>query len=330
MLIRWKIREVVNKYGKGRLVLGLLAVAVVVYICLYIPACTTLVISDLLGRPRPKVFCMRFSGGLANHMFQYAVAYSMAKERNLQLIIDDDNMLIDYFNIKPNVFGDHGFNNKACCCFWVQQDDLDCGYDDRLENLPNTDLSFSGYFQSWKYWIKYEKDIRNKFQFNSDIVALADIQLRSILRERKVSAHNTTLIGIHIRNGDYSESYFASFGYQVAPASYLTSATNYYKNRFKNVLFIVCTNDFKWTSKVLSTENNIYIVKGNSAAVDMALLSMTNHTVMTVGTYGWMIAWLTRGTTIHYKYPYVPGSRFSRQFHKNYSDHFYPGWIAME
>jgi hypothetical protein len=42
---------------------------------------------------------MHFSGGLANHMFQYAFAYSMAKERNLQLIIADDNMLIDHFNI---------------------------------------------------------------------------------------------------------------------------------------------------------------------------------------------------------------------------------------
>lgn len=301
-----------------------------VYICLYIQACATLVISDLLGRPRPKFFCMHFSGGLANHMFQYAFAYSMAKERNLQPIIEDDNMLIDHFNIKPNVFEDHGFNNKACWCFWVRQDDVDCGCDNRHENLPSTDLSFDGYFQSWKYWIKYEKDIRNIFRFHSDIVAIADIQFHSIVLETKISTHNTAIIGIHIRNGNYSDSHFASFGYQVAPASYLTSATNYYKNRFKNILFIVCTNDLKWTSKVLSNENNIYIVKGNSAAVDMALLSMTNHTIMTVGTYGLMIAWLTGGTTIHYKYPYVPGSRFSRQFHKNYSDHFYPGWIPME
>lgn len=326
-------KRMINGYGCFFIgfLIWLVIVTVVLYVYAYLTMCGKFMLQDFMHIKRPKFLCLKFQGGLANQMFIYAFGLSMAKKRNMQFIVPSDNMLTKYFRILPNTWEDHGYHRRSCSCFWKREDEVDCGYDENLEKSPDTDLSFNGYFQSWKYWIDYEADVRKAFTFKSSILKEADKQISRILTLNNSStANDTVLIGVHIRNGDYSESHFSQYGYQLAPASYLESATNYFRKRFKKVLFVVCTNDIPWTRKVLSVNNDVHIVSGNPAEVDMALLSRTNHTIMTVGTYGWMIAWLTRGTTLHYKYPYRAGSDFAKQFHSDYSDHFYPKWIAME
>ncbi|XP_052100850.1 galactoside alpha-(1,2)-fucosyltransferase 2-like isoform X1 [Mytilus californianus] len=321
--IKWKIRNVI---------LGVLAGSICLYTYFYFTRCALILWRDWLGMNRQKFLCIDFHGGMANQMFMYAFGLSMSMQRNLQYIVPKGMMLTEIFNIKPNTFKDYGYHSGSCFCTHRKEDTLDCGYDSSFEKLPSEDLSFLGYFQSWKYWIQYENDVRKAFTFKPWISEMADKQIRNIMTKRNVSYNDgITLVGVHVRNGDYSKKHFAKFGYKLAPASYLKNALDFFRNRFDKVLFIVCTNDLNWTSQIIGKEKDIYLTPaGNPASVDMALLSLTNHTVMTVGTYGWFIAWLTRGITIHYKYPYVNGSGFSKQFHSNYSDHFYPGWIAME
>lgn len=333
--VKWKLKEFYRRQGKLKTILLLMAtvgtvILTVQAIRLYLKPCSALLLGDFLGYPRPRFLCANFHGGLGNQMFIYAFSLGMARERTLELIINKDNILTKYFlNIKPNTMEDYGYNSYTCNCFWQYEDYKDCGYESRFETLPSTDLRFHGYFQSWRYWIKYKEDVREAFHFHYNIVRIADSQLRNIISQRNISIMDTVLIGVHIRNGDYSKLDFADFGYTIAPPSYLTKATNYYRRIFKKTLFIVCTNDMPWATKALKARRDVHFVTGNDDIIDMALLSMTNHTVMTVGTYGWMISFLTGGTVIHYKYPFVPGSRFETQF-SNVSDHFYPGWIAME
>ncbi|XP_071167957.1 galactoside alpha-(1,2)-fucosyltransferase 2-like isoform X1 [Mytilus edulis] len=302
----------------------------VYYIYLYFSRCGKILFNDLIGKPRPNFFCVNFVGGLANHMFQYAFGYAMAESRNSQLIVQRTNMITQYFDISSNTFEDHGYNSETCWCFRTRENDKNCGYDEGMDRLPLNDLSIIGYVQSWKYWRKNENKVRKLFTFNDNITTEAQNQLRSILTQKNIKiTQDQVIVGVHIRNGDYTRT-FGGYGYNIAPKEYIFSAMKYFKEKFINPFFIVCTNEVIWTKRVLSGMTDVYISEGNSAPVDMALLSLTNHTIMTVGTYGWMVAWLTRGITIYYKYPYVQGSEFASQFHSNYSDHFYPGWIAME
>lgn len=286
-----------------------------------------MVLGDFLGRSRPKFACINFVGGLGNQMFHYAYGYSVSTKRNLQLIIPEDNMLIDIFNVKSNSFLDYGFDETTCGCLLRAENGLNCGYDDKLETLPDTDLSFIGYYQSWKYWISYENKLRKIFTFNKKISKSAERVLSGIIRHRNVT-RDTTFVGVHIRNGDFTRK-FGYYGFSVAPRSYIMDAIHYFRNRYKNILFIVATNELQWTLDNFGSFKDVTIVTNNTASVDMALLSMTNHTIMTTGTFGWMIAWLTRGTTLYYKYPYRPGSDFAKHFHPNTSDYFYPGWIGL-
>ena len=104
---------------------------------------------------------------------------------------------------------------------------------------------------------------------------------------------------------------------------------DYFEKLYPQVLFIVASDDLKWTKNALESRKNVYISLGNVGPEDMALLSLTNHTIMSVGTFGWWVAWMTRGVTLYYKPIFAPDSRFSKDFNNDPSSFIYPGWIPM-
>jgi galactoside 2-L-fucosyltransferase 1/2 len=212
----------------------------------------------------------------------------------------------------------------------LRLDSKHCGYDPNNVNITkNKNIAFEGYFQSWKYWKKYEKEVKQMFTFKPEISHNAQNQLKKVLKSKGITqGDGTVLVGVHIR---YWEEYYNSIiGKNQAPKSYVTNAVNYFRRKFKKVLFIVATNSVSWARTMLNNGSDTIILEGNSAPVDMATLSLTNHTIMTVGSFGWLIGWLTGGITVYYKYPDEPGSKYAAQFHPGRVDHFYPGWIGME
>jgi galactoside 2-L-fucosyltransferase 1/2 len=82
----------------------------------------------------------------------------------------------------------------------------------------------------------------------------------------------------------------------------------YLKTRHKDILFVVESNDIDWSKKALAKEKNVYFSTGNSPAEDMALLSLANHTIKPVGTFGWWIGWMAQGTSIFYENIFRPKS----------------------
>ena len=70
------------------------------------------------------------------------------------------------------------------------------------------------------------------------------------------------------------------------------------------------------------------IGKGNKKAiVDLAIMSMMEHMIMTTGTYGWWGAWLANGRTVYYQKWPRPNSTLSKGFVRE--DFFPPYWIPM-
>lgn len=61
----------------------------------------------------------------------------------------------------------------------------------------------------------------------------------------------------------------------------------------------------------------------------MAILSLCDHVVMTVGTFGWWGAWLSRGTVVYCKDFPKPGSIIDKN--ALFRDELYPpNWIGLE
>ncbi|XP_062588189.1 galactoside alpha-(1,2)-fucosyltransferase 2-like [Saccostrea cucullata] len=277
------------------------------------------------------VACVNFKGGLGNLMWQYAFLYVLAKTKGLYPIIPVNFKLLDVFNVQPTTIQKTPKRYKTCSQLPRHGERWGLSYDEDLVKVPShTNVKYDGYFQSWKYWIKFEDEIRDIFQFNDSMKESASSQFGDILQEMNFDRKGV-VVGVHVRRGDYATKGHKKYGKLTPNATYYKNAITYFRKRFQNVLFILSSDEIWWPIKVLESETDIYYVRGNSAAEDMALLSLANHTIMSVGTYGWWIGWITRGITVYYKHIFVPGSEFAKEFRNNsIEDFIYPGWIGME
>lgn len=279
------------------------------------------------------IACIGFRGRLGNLMFQYAFLYSVSMSKGLYPVISDNFLPGDVFRINKTTLQVLGENHASCGTVKSYTERWPCSFDDRIIQVPFlTSAKFNGYFQSWKYWIQYENNLREIFRFQDTIARRANKQLNDILStlDFPCCSKNSTLVGVHIRRGDYTSKAVNKYGQITPNISYYLNAMNYFENLYPTVLFIVASDDLKWSKNGLKNKTNVYISTGNSGPEDMALLSLTNHTIMSVGTFGWWAAWMTRGTTLYYKQVFAPGSRYAKDFNNDPSNYIYPGWIPME
>lgn len=295
--------------------------------------------SDIQQEPGKLMASVELSGGLGNLMFQFAFLYVTAKTHGYQIVLPSSKELgklkeafeIDFSQYEKQHW-DHKLTEK---CFKVIEDDWDCAYDSKLVENPMKNIHYKGYFQSWKYFVSFEEELRKMFRFRPQILNEAASILHKAVSKGLRDLNNTderpVLVGVHVRRGDMmDDKTFIDFGYKVADVAYIKTAMAYFRQKYANIIFIVSSNDLKWVKDNLGTMPNTYIVEGNTAVTDMALLSLTNHTIMTVGTFGWWISFLTNGHTVHYKYPFVPGSPLSKQFKGNTDTHLFPQWVGLE
>ena len=283
-------------------------------------------------RSPPPVVCVGYQGRLGNLMFQYAFLYSVSRNRGLYPVIPENFQPSEAFRINKTTWHLLGVNKSPCENINSYTERWPCSFDEKLMDTPILQSAkFNGYFQSWKYWIQYENKLREIFKFQDTIAQRADKQLRNILNTEDFPccSENVTLVGIHVRRGDYTSKTVNEYGQITPNASYYQNAMNYFEKLYPQVLFIVASDDLKWTKIALKGRENVHISLGNFGPEDMALLSLTNHTIMSVGTFGWWVAWMTRGITLYYKPIFAPDSRFSKDFNNDPSSFIYPGWIPM-
>lgn len=287
----------------------------------------------LVDKPGRCFLTVDFQGGIGNLMFQYAFLYSRARMFNCTMVIDNHKVLDNAFGFKPVanntviVIPRPGIPNS---CFQRIEDEVDCAYDAKLDVRPTKDTRYYGYFQSWKYFKIYEKEIRQIFTFVPSIRETANRKVSDILSNYK---GNTTsvLVGVHIRREDISlRPSFIKYGFRVASPEYVINAMSHFRNKYKSVIFMVSSNDKYWATNVMKGQKNVHFVSSDSGAADMATMSLANHSISTVGTFGWWIATLANGETVYYKHPFREGSLLEKEFGSDTRTYFVPGWMGME
>jgi len=146
--------------------------------------------------------------------------------------------------------------------------------------------------------------------------------------------------------------------YTVADVRYFRRAVRYMTRKFPRdqLVFVVCSDDLHWSkqnfpdavsrevyhvtvgrpsnasvagnrTRTNSTSAVVVFSERHGAEEDLAILGACNHTIMTVGTYGWWAGYLTSGITIYYRnFP----SRYSELWQWfSREDHFPPHWIGL-
>ncbi|XP_046548477.1 galactoside alpha-(1,2)-fucosyltransferase 1-like [Haliotis rubra] len=140
---------------------------------------------------------------------------------------------------------------------------------------------------------------------------------------------NLTYIGIHVRRGDYMSPQSRRQGRITPPAKYYIHAMRYFRAIFPNTLFVVLGDDGSWVNRNIGAPD-VVVVQRDSEAVDLCVLSMCNHTILSVGSFGWWAGFLAGGTTVYYKHPYRNNTDMSRWYSNFHSDYVLPDWVPMD
>lgn len=289
-----------------------------------------------VGPPYITIYPLDGSAGrLGNFFFRYASALGMAKANNMTLILPDTPLvrkMRESFSLSAPLESE-----LATPVDWTIHQNISESnwgvFDSKLFLLPhvNTRLNWV-YSQSWKYFYPIDDQVRQEFVQKPSEVTTNSKQFMEKMRDEFSNKTSGIVIGMHVRRGDFLIEHHQKWGYAVATKEYFSNATKYFVDKFgKDILFIVASDDKYWCQQTIDF-NGAYarFSTDKSALEDMTILGLCDHHVISVGSFGWWTAWLSKGQgeVIYYKNFPTPGSNHAKNH--NPVDYFLPNWRAME
>ncbi|CAG2218660.1 FUT1_2 [Mytilus edulis] len=258
-------------------------------------------------------------------MFQLAAHFGVAMSKGMRVIIANNSELNRVFKLEDI---DIRNNIDICKTFISRGEKQNCAYDKNILNFNNSqNIRLGQYLQSWKYFYDFRSQLRKQFTFRDLLLQEAKSKIVQTVKRFNIgSTRDVTLVGVHVRRGDMVNH---KFGYNIATPEYLTKAVQYYKSKYKNVIFIIASQDIPWTKTNMPNNTNVEYLNIPKREIIVATLSLCNHTITTVGSFSWWIGWLTGGEVTYFKWPAKEGSGLRKQYSKDFSDFYYPGWIGM-
>lgn len=267
-----------------------------------------------------NIMCVQFVAGLGNNIFQFASAYGISRKTGHSLIIPESSRVAKIFKITTT----SNIVERYCKSLPAikEHNDLYATYDPSMVNVKKTeDIRVGSYLQSWKYFASCKDSLRKQLQFQANIKDKVNKIMRRILQNKQRSS--VTLVGVHNRRGDMVNN---KLGFQVATPDYFAKAVKYFENHFTDIIFVVTSNDIPWCKNNMP-KNSTFVYVHNEPEIDIAVLAECDHTIMTVGTFGWWGAWLAGGNVTYYKNPAAKGSWWDKKI--SIVDHFPLDWIGL-
>lgn len=253
---------------------------------------------------------IKLSGGLGNQMFQYCFGYALSKKTNISVKYDlsfyekkniHDGILINnVFNLKLHIsqkdelkkyLGLYRFNlfrnlkkklNIKSSNYVIENANQEMiAFNKELDNSY-----MDGYWQNWNYFDEYKDDLNKLFTFKN-INCYKFEKLKCLITEK-----NSAII--HIRRGDYIDRTNQNIFYQLN-LSYFYEGMNLIKQRCKDVIFYVFSDDIDFAKIFFNYDNNIVFIdlnRGSDSFKDMYLMSLSKNIIISNSTFSWWSAWL--------------------------------------
>lgn len=242
-------------------------------------------------------------------------------------LIDKSDVINDVFDTWASKRSDR--NKSVCSGMLLHAEARSSAFDNASVAFRNNQhVQLLGYLQSFLYFAAYEPELRCQFKFSYDVTRRAAKLLSMHLKSLRIAKDPAvTLVAVHVRRGDKLSKAVKDIGGTVAPKEYILKAKDYFIKKYSRVVFVVCSDSMHWCTENFPAENTVF-VRGRNSVEDLAVMSLCQHAIMTVGTFGWWMAWLVNGETVYYSRRFLPGSSLSRQW--NVSHHYPSHWIPME
>lgn len=216
-------------------------------------------------------------GRLANQMFQYAALRGIAALKGYEFCIPqsdfkdqwNDHQLFLTFNLENlkniqmlpgNYYQERQFN-----------------YDQEyVDNCPDN-VNLYGYFQTEKYFKHIESSIRDDFTFKDEI-----------LNSCKKDFNFDEIISLHVRRTDYVSK---SNDHPPCSLEYYEDALSKFD---QNIPVMIFSDDTEWCkNQDLFSSDRFFISENEWNAIDLCLMSMCTHHIISNSSFSWWGAWLS-------------------------------------
>ena len=279
-------------------------------------------------------------GGLGNQMFQYAAAKALALKRNEKLLLDNrlfatynlHDYALHHFEVKPTFLkeGQIIFEPSAIIekiktfvsgeRIFTKYEEQGFDYDENLFRLPQRNIYLKGYFQSEKYFLQFENQIRSDFQITSSL------QKNTLEMLQMIESVNS--VSLHIRRGDYVSNAQTNDFHGTCSLKYYKQAIELIKKQVEKPVFFIFSDDILWAKQNLITNATTYFVDFTNAATnfeDIKMMSSCKNNIIANSSFSWWGAWLNGNKN---KLVIAPGKWFNVDDH-NTKDIIPESWLKI-
>lgn len=254
-----------------------------------------------------KILVVKIMGGLGNQMFQYAIAYSLARKIECEMKLDlnffdsykTHKYSLTFLNItalSAKKFDTVHSESSKSKKFFSKLLGYNCKkiireksllFDPSIFELEDN-IYLDGYWQSEHYFKDYAVDIRKEFSFKHSPSLANEILLGDIVAEQSVS--------VHIRRGDYVSDAKANAVHGTCDDEYYQRAVSYMHSKLSNKLkFYIFSDDPQWVRENMNFGESAVYVTHNDAEhnfEDLRLMSACKHHIIANSSFSWWAAWL--------------------------------------
>jgi len=203
-------------------------------------------------------------GRLGNQFYQIAATIAYAKKHELEYYVTSDAQ-----NCDNNAYYFNQFPKRDMWRSTIEEPRNENG-NSYFFDLPRIDnLCLIGYWQSFKYFDDYRKEILEAFNLPYEM--------------------KKGYVSLHIRRGDYLDL--------KEKLSLMTM--NYYRNAMKlfpNHKFLVFSDDINWCKEYLPNElsPNLEFSEGKTEVEDLILMANCEHNILANSTFSYAASWFNR------------------------------------
>ncbi|KAE8593970.1 hypothetical protein XENTR_v10019391 [Xenopus tropicalis] len=270
------------------------------------------------------IWTIKPDGRLGNQMGEYATLYALAKANGYQpyILPEMHDYLAPIFKITLPVLHSSVPSYVPFREYWIHD-----WMSEEYNHIDEKFLKLTGYPCSWTFFHHLRREILQEFTIHDHLKKEANQILHDIKGQRK----NTTFIAIHVRRGDYINVMPKVWKGVIADKAYLDQAMGYFRQKYAEPVFVVASNGMDWCKQNIdSSKGDVYFSgDGNESTPgkDFALLASCNHTIMTIGTFGFWVSYLVGGEAIYLTNFTLPDSEFLKLF--RYDAAFLPEWKGI-
>lgn len=255
---------------------------------------------------------IKLQGGMCNYLFQIAAAYAYSKKHNKELfLIEEDSVKVHQHisSYKDNILNKITFSKKEPINWTVYKEP---GFNYTEIPFIEGDVYLANYFQSEKYFLEYEKEIRELFSFPEDIVNRIKEKYKDLLLQNTCS--------IHVRRGDYLNF----------PNHHPVQNMNYYMKAVKKIgidkTYLFFSDDIEYCKENFNMLPNCVFVEKNKDYEDLILMMNCDHQIMANSSFSWWGTFLNNNTD---KIVIAPSNWFGKDLPNDTKDLYCEGWIKI-